>query len=319
MARAYANTKLFEREPIRSALFSLERLEELAQATAREQRSGLIERGGSLRPRLTDNARVLQDIYKQLDQAVASKRSVTPAAEWLLDNFYIVERQLGELRRALSPHLETSLPKLGSGEFAHLPRVFALAWELIEHTDSQLDLPSLVTFVKSYQQVEPLRIAELWSLSVLLRVVLLENLRRIGEQVVKARLERERANTLADQLLGLRDSDSARPLQPSATEVLLKELEQETALPIPFAYQLLQRLRDQGEVGATVHTWLERKLQQQGLNTEEVVHNEQSRQVAANVTVRNIITSLRWSAALDWQQFFESVSLVDVVLRQDPW
>ena len=100
---------------------------------------------------------------------------------------------------------------------------------------------------------------------------------------------------------------------------MLRELEQEKALPIPFAYQLLQRLRDQGEVGATVHTWLERKLHQQGLNTEEVVHNEQSRQVTANVTVRNIITSLRWSAALDWQQFFESVSLVDVVLRQDPW
>jgi cyclic beta-1,2-glucan synthetase len=319
MTRAYANTKLSERDPIRSVLFSLERLEELAQTTAREQRGRLVARGSSLRPRLADNARVLQAVYTQLDGAVTSKRSVTPAAEWLLDNFYIVERQLSELRRSLTPQFEAALPKLGTSEFVHLPRVFALAWELIGHTDSQLDLPSLVTFVRGYQQVEPLCISELWSLSVLLRVVLLENLRRVGEQVVKARLERERANTLADQLLDLRGSESPRSPHMSPTDILLRELGQEPTLPIPFAYQLLQRLRDQGEIGATVHTWLERKLHQQGLNTEEVVHNEQSRQVAANVTVRNIITSLRWSAALDWQQFFESVSLVDVVLREDPW
>ncbi len=318
MARVYTNTKLFGREPIRSTLFSLGHLEELAQATAREQRGRLTKRGSSLRPRLTENARVLQAIYMQLDHAVTSKRSVTPAAEWLLDNFYIVERQLSELRRSLTPQFETSLPKLSTGEFVQLPRVFALAWELVGHTDSQLDLPSLVTFIKGYQQVEPLRIGELWSLSVLLRVVLLENLRRVGEQVVKARLERERANTLADGLLDLQGSESVRPLPTSTTDVLLSEFGPEP-LPIPFAYQLLQRLRDQGEVGATAQTWLEHKLHQQGLNTQEVVHHEQSRQVAANVTVRNIVTSLRWSAALDWQQFFESVSLVDVVLRQDPW
>ncbi len=314
----YSNkTRAMTSDPIRGTLFSLEHLENHAQALAGEQRNVTRGRGASLRPRLLENAKILQEVYTHLDTAVANKRAITPAAEWLLDNFYIVETQLREVRRSLSAPFEASLPKLTTGEFADLPRVFALAWELIEHTDSQLDLNVLASFIKRYQRMEPLTIAELWSLSVVLRVVLIENLRRIGQQVVKARLERERANTLADQLLDLQGAESSQP-KVSDVDILLRELEQETTLPVPFASQLLQRLRDQGDVGAKVHAWLERKLQQQDLSTEEAVHREHSRQASANVTTRNIITSLRWCAALDWPQFFESVSPVDAVLREDP-
>jgi cyclic beta-1,2-glucan synthetase len=310
-------TKLKSNQPIRGVIFSLENLETHAQWLAQEQQKIITERGGSLRPRLRDNARVLKNIYLQLDKAVAKKSAITPAAEWLLDNFYIIENQTHELQRSLTSHFERSLPKLSQGDFAGLPRAFSLAWELVEHMDSQLDLTILTTFLKGYQRIEPLKIAELWSLSMVLRVILIENLRRIGEQVVKARQERERANTLADQLLDLHGSDEGNQPETSYVANLLIQLEQES-LAVPFAAQLMQRLRDQGNVEANVHTWLERKLHQQHLSIEDIFHQEQSHQAAANVTVQNVITSLRWIAALDWQRFFESVSLVDEVLRQDP-
>jgi cyclic beta-1,2-glucan synthetase len=48
------------------------------------------------------------------------------------------------------------------------------------------------------------------------------------------------------------------------------------------------------------------------------VAREHQAQGAANATVRHIISSMRWMSSIDWLEFFESVSLVDEVLRTAP-
>src|SRR6266540_937885 len=298
--------------PIRAELFGIERLEQHAESLAAAQRvmkrSG---RGRRLLPRVEDNGRVLRESYRVIANAIREERAIEPAAEWLVDNFHVVDEQLREIRDDLPPGFYRELPKLAEGPLAGYPQVYGIAWAFVAHTDSRFDPETLRRFVHAYQRVQPLTIGELWAVAITLRVVLVENLRRLAESIVRGRAARQEADALADDLLGL----SSRPGEPAGTT--LRRLE-DAPLVTAFAVQLVQRLRDQDPAVTPALLWLDQRLAAQGTTPDDIVRVEHQRQAAMNVTVRNVIMSMRLISALDWAELFESVSLVDQALQAGP-
>ena len=297
-------------EPILSELFSIERLEQHAQTLAAAQR--VTDRPGSgkaVRPRIAENGRVLLESYRILARAIKDERAITPAAEWLVDNYPIVDEQLREIRDDLPPDYYRELPKLAEGHLAGYPRVMGLAWAYIAHTDSLFDPETLRRMVRAYQSVEPLTIGELWAIAITLRILLVDNLRRLAEQIVHQRDARQMADEVADDLLGL------GPDGPEAAAGALRRLSR-NGLPTAGRVQLFQRLRDQDPAVTPALGWLEGLLAAQGTTAEETVRLEHQRQATMNVTVRNVITSMRLISWFDWAEFVESVGLVDSVLRE---
>jgi cyclic beta-1,2-glucan synthetase len=118
---------------------------------------------------VADNGRVLLHAYRVLARAIKEERSITPAAEWLVDNFHVVEEQLREIRDDLPPDYYRKLPKLADGHLAGYPRVLGLTWAYVAHSDSRFDPESLRRLVIAYQRVEPLTIGELWAVAITLR------------------------------------------------------------------------------------------------------------------------------------------------------
>ncbi len=298
-------------EPIRAELFSTERLEQHAESLAAAQAVTTVSGPGRpLIPRVQENGRVLLEYYRAIARAIQKEQLITPAAEWLVDNFYIVEEQLREIRDDLPAGYYRELPKLRSGHLEGFPRVFGVAWAFVAHTDSRFDPEVLRRFVIAYQRVQPLTIGEMWAVAITLRATLLENLRRIAEQIVSSRNAREQADRVADSLLGMEGQSIVAPAK------ILDRFEKKP-LERAFAVQLIQRLRDlDPKVGPILH-WLDERLAAQGTTADEIVRTEHQEQAAMSVTVRNIITSMRLTSAFDWQTFIESVSLVDEVLRTD--
>jgi cyclic beta-1,2-glucan synthetase len=193
--------------PISGELFSVERLEQFAAALAAEHREiDQPKRFQKLRPRLENNWEVLIAAYESLTTAIGEERSVSPAAEWLVDNFHIVEEQVREIREDLPESFYQELPKLAEGEFEGYPRIYAVAVLIITHTDSRLEVETLEKFLRSYQSVTPLTIGELWAVAITLRFALVENLRRLAWRIVVSRQEREEADMLALELLELANS-----------------------------------------------------------------------------------------------------------------
>jgi cyclic beta-1,2-glucan synthetase len=262
----------------------------------------------SLAGRLRDNETVLLAAHRSIADAAADGQAITPAAEWLLDNYHLVEEQIREIREDLPPGFYQLLPKLDGGPLRGYPRVFGLAWAFITHTDSRFEPRSLRRFVECYQQVEPLTIGELWAVAITLRIVLVENLRRAAAIIVSNRTTRQEADRLADRVLGV-DGIVAEP------DGLMRRAADGGQLPRAFAVQLVQRLRDQDPKITPALQWLEQHLSDQGTTADQIVRDEHQKQGASNVTVRNIITSMRLLSDLDWTEFFESVSLVDAQLR----
>jgi cyclic beta-1,2-glucan synthetase len=294
---------------LREEIFSIERLEQHAQSLAAAQTvSNQPGFRRSLRARLRNNEKVLLAAYRSIARAVDEGRSITPAAEWVLDNYHVVEEQIREIREDLPPGFYRQLPKLAEGPFAGLPRVFGIAWAYVAHTDSRFDPETLRRFVRAYQSVAPLTIGELWAVAITLRVVLVENLRRVAQRIVNSRAARQEADNIADRLLGV----NGQKVTPDA---LLKWPGAKRPLLPSFAVQLVQRLRDQDPRVVPALEWLEARITAQGASSENLVREEHQRQGASNVTVRNIITSMRLMSDVDWAEFFESVSLVDEVLN----
>ena len=295
-------------EPIRAELFSVERLEQHAETLAAAQavETGLT-RGRPLTPRVAENGRVLLECYRELANAIQQDHTITPAADWLIDNFYIVDDQLREIREDLPPGFYRKLPKLSAGPLQGYPRVFGVAWAFVAHTDSRFDPEVLRRFITAYQRVQPLTIGELWAVAITIGIVLVENLRRLVERIVHSRAARQQADELADQLLGSTGQLNAY------LDSLLKPFEDQP-LADAFAVQLLQRLRDVSPNVRPVLEWLDAQLTQQNKTAEGIVRLEHQQQAAMNVTVRNIITSMRLMAGFEWPDFFESVSMVDQVL-----
>ncbi|MCR4266445.1 GH36-type glycosyl hydrolase domain-containing protein [Nitratireductor sp. ZSWI3] len=293
---------------MREELFSAERLEQHAQSLAAAQ--PVTDRPPavlSLHKRLNNNAAVLLAAYRASAAELESGRGVVPAAEWLLDNYHLVEEQIHEIRDDLPPGYYRQLPKLSKGPFAGYPRVLGLAWAFVAHTDSLFEREKLRRFLVAYQRVQPLTIGELWAVAITLRIVLIENLRRLADQMTAGRAARADAAALAERLLL---SGCGR----TALETDIASRSQEPLSEV-FAAQLAKLLRNQDPETTPALGWLEERLAHQGVSVDEVVQHAQQRQGASNVTVRNIVTSMRLISDIDWAELFESVSLVDERLR----
>ena len=294
--------------PVREELFGVERLEQHAESLAAAQPVTAAPPAVlSLHARLNDNAAVLLAAYRASAAELESGGGLVPAAEWLLDNYHLVEEQIREIRDDLPPGYYRQLPKLAEGPLAGYPRVFGLAWAFVAHTDSHLDPEILRRFIAAYQRVQPLTIGELWAVAITLRIVLIENLRRLADQITVGRKVRADADALANRLL----------VSGSARSALETDISTRSSDPLSerFAAALARRLRDQDPRTTPALGWLEQRLALQGSSIDEVVRHALQRQVASAVTVRNVITSMRLISDIDWAELFESVSLVDERLR----
>src|SRR5215204_1002517 len=301
-----------DEKPFQAEFFSVERLEQYAQTLAAEHKTVTRKGRAQLLPRLEDNGRKLEAAYKALVNALREGRAISPAAEWLVDNYHIIEEQLREIRQDLPTSYYHELPKLAHGELEGYPRIYAVALELIAHTDSRLDTNTLQRFIAAYQTVAPLSIGEVWAVAITLRLALVENLRRLAIAIARARAERDEADKLADKLLELAS------LQPTSVMSFLSERVGKRELHHTFLVQLIQRLREQNPSVMPVMDWIEKQLTGQGMSVEQIIHLEHQRQAAAQVTVGNIITSMRLLSTLDWNDFFEKVSLIEPLLGKDP-
>ena len=295
--------------PIRSELFSVERLEGLAESLALEHRVAPMRRLGlPLDRRLRENTKVLSATYRTIVEALHSYKTITPAAEWLLDNFHVVEEQVREIRHDLPPGFYRKLPKLAEGPLRGQPRVIGIALAFVAHTDSAFDVEKLTRFVVAYQRVQALTIGELWALAISLRITLVENLRRLAETIGARLTAGQISDTIADRILGTATTE-AEPV--SSVRATLDR----APWTMAFAVQLARRLRDHDPDATPARRWLDAKLARAGTTTDEIIREEVQRQIATNVTVQNVITSMRLVSMVNWAEFFEGVSTVDAILR----
>src|SRR5512140_2357985 len=299
--------------PLRAELFSAEQMEQHGKALAGTHRLRVERAPDQLLARLADNEDVLLQACKLLTAAVKSNHRISPAGEWLLDNFYLIEEQIRTARRHLPKGYSRELPRLLTGPSAALPRVYDLALEMISHGDGLVDPERLGRFVATYQTVTSLKLGELWAIPIMLRLALIENLRRVAARIATDRIDRNLADYWADQM-----TESATKDPKSLILVIADMARSNPPLVSSFIAEMTRRLQGQGPALSLPLTWLEQRLSECGQTIRQLVQAENQQQAADQVSMSNSIGSLRFLSAMDWREFVESMSVVDQTLRTDP-
>jgi len=300
-------------ELLRSELFSIEQLKRHAVTLAGQHRIDPRPGPDRLLPRLADNARVLLAAYDVVTAAAAPGQRIVAAEAWLLDNFYLIEQQIGLARRHLPRGYSRQLPRLADGLSAGFPRIYDLALELISHMDGRVDSDNATHFIAAYQSTEPLKLGELWAFPIMLQLALLENLRRIGLRIAQRREELDAAVTWADRMLATAEREPKQLIQ-----LLAEFANADVPLTAPFVEEFYARLQAQGPAMAFVQTWVEQKLLEQGVTATQLSEAANRTAAANQISIANSIGSLRFIGAMDWREYVESLSVVEQTLCEDP-
>src|SRR5215217_5567370 len=149
--------------PIRGELLGPDGLAERARKLARSQ---------VVRP--------FAEAHHRLLSAAGAGTDVGPAGDWLLDNYHVVEEHIREVRESLPRSYYGELPELANGPLAGYPRVYEVAITLISHTEARIDFGNVNLFLEAFQRVAPLSIGELWAIPAVLRLGLIESVRRMA-------------------------------------------------------------------------------------------------------------------------------------------
>ncbi|HET7456622.1 MAG TPA: hypothetical protein VFJ74_03140, partial [Gemmatimonadaceae bacterium] len=361
LTSAQAERQLFG--PIRGELLGAEGLAERARevargqrllpapSSAREARRRAGRGGGPLFRRLAETQEILEEARDSLTQAADRGADVSPAGDWLLDNFYVVEEHIRETRESMPVGYYAELPKLASGTLVGYPRIYEVAIELIAHTEGRLTLDNIETFVSEFQRVTPLTIGELWAIPAMLRLGLIENVRRLGLRTTQWLRDVEQADEWAERLhraaegangadgaegsglganassAGVTAIDTAmngggaiRPLDPShaLATALAEFVNGHPPLTPAFVTRFLQLIRTT-QSSFTPLVWLEQWIAEDGgLTAEDAASRSNQRLALTQVMMANSITSLRTIARLDWKTLVEAQSVLERALRADP-
>ena len=288
--------------PIRSEIFGLQRFAQHGRSlgeTHRAARAG--SRSAAFFPRLRNNIQTLREAHRYIGIQARTGYDISPAAEWLLDNFHLIEAQLEEINEGLPRRYFRALPVLLDEPLAGLPRVYGVAWAFVAHTDGAFDEDLLTKFLSAYQETRELSLGEMWALPTTLRVVLIENLRRLAERVATNKAAREVANLCCDRI-------DSTPVE--ALDDLLALLDRRGVARVFLGQMSLRmqdgrttpqggnRASDNADARAAQHAWLRRSLP----DPAAMQAQQRADQTADNLSVSNAVTSLRAIGDADWTE-----------------
>ena len=302
-----------EEPPLRAELFSADQMAQYGKTLAASHPLASGRAADQLLPRLAANEATLVEVCKLLTSAVSDNLVISPAGEWLLDNFYLIEEQIRTAKRHLPKDYSRELPRLSHGASAGRPRVYDIALEAVAHGDGRIDGETLSRFVAAYQTITPLKIGELWAIPIMLRLAVIENLRRVAVQIAAGWVERSMAGSWADKMAATAESDPKNLIL-----VIADMAHSNPPMVSAFVAELVRRLKGRGPALALPLTWIEQSLAESGVSIDQLVQAENQQQAADQVSISNSIGSLRVLGAMDWRAFVETMSVVEQILREDP-
>ncbi len=299
--------------PLRSELFSADQMEQHGKILASTHTLVSVPHPDqNLLKRLAENEDFLFEVHDLLTETVKAKRAITPAGEWLLDNFYLIEEQIRTGKKHLPKGYSRELPRLLKGSSKGLPRVYDIAQEIISHGDGRVDPENLNRFVTAYQTITTLKIGELWAIPIMLRLSLIENLRRVAVRVAAGRIDRNLADSWADKMIEIAGKDPK-----SLILVVADMARSDPPMTTPFVSEFTRRLQSLSHILASPLTWIEQRLSDSGQTIENLIQVGNQQQAADQVSISNSIGSLRFLESMDWQKFVEAMSTVEKILMED--
>nr|WP_284680395.1 glucoamylase family protein [Aceticella autotrophica] len=264
-------------------------------------------------PKMKKNYSYIKSVYRSLNIGNRDTITLSQDAEWLLDNFYIIEEQVKEIRKSLSKGYYSGLPGLKNSILKGYPRIYGIALELISHTDGKIDEDNIINFISAYQSKVLLSSGELWALSLMLRIALIENIKCNCEKILSTQKQWKLSDEVANIIMSKNDIAFNE-----VRKIIHEKIKAVNRIPTSFFERLLQKIRNEGKEFSKLVQYIDKILAEYNTSITEITQLDHNILAARQVSIGNSITSLKYVSTLDWREIFEKLSAVEQILRQDP-
>jgi len=296
--------------------FKIDELKETAKKIAKSQR--FTNREKPLRPiqkELEDARKILIKAYREFAGAVKVNQELAPAAEWLIDNYYIIQEQFVQIKSDFPINYQKSIPRLVKGPLKGYPRIYELIENIVLYNDNVIDVFTLTEAVYSFQEEATLKIGEIWAIPILVRFILIKQLAEKAEVVLRRRRIRPKAAELVNEMLEIEDPEPGEMI--GKITLWLSSISKDEMEPFVLS-ELVNQMQSSGILTGDEKRWFEYRFRKFGLQTEEALRIEAQTQSRHQVSIQNAVVSLRDVSITEWSDFVEECSMVEKMLRLDP-
>ncbi|KAB3534392.1 glycosyl transferase [Alkaliphilus pronyensis] len=291
---------------MKDVLLNKEELEKHGKEIAKLHTITRGKKSSRLLKRIEYNFKTIAAVYLELNKKSKVKKELSPASEWLLDNFYKIEEQVKEIKLILQQDINAKYNILDKGFLKGYPRVYVIAMELVSHTDGLIEENIIKDFINSYQSKRVLSIEEIWSISLMLKIALLENIRIICEKIQRTEEE------------WISAEDTIKHQEEKLINIVKANIVSNQRINTSYIEHLIRKLRHEGTDSVEITNLIEKKLLEYNISLKELIEEEHRSQAARKISIGNSITSINTIAAIDWNQLAEELSIVEGILRTDP-
>ncbi len=300
----------FNTTPMPLEIFNADQMENYGLNLALSHKITKTQTKNLLLKKLSACENTLMEVSKILSKKDDGNECFSPAREWLLDNFYLIQENIYNIRLHLSKKYGRSLPQL-TGSIKGYPRIYDIALQVIQHSDGRWDLEKLNRFIAAYQETKPLKIGELWAIPIALRIALIERLSNAAVKIVADSNDRNVAAFWAERMIEVAVSNPKKVVLTIADMTRSKVVMSST-----FIAELERHFRTAGL--SFPISWIEQQLAEEGLTIDDLIKDQNKQQATLQVTISNSITGLRKVSEVNWRAFVENASIVEKILSLDP-
>ncbi|MDT8718698.1 cyclic beta 1-2 glucan synthetase [Clostridium sp. 19966] len=249
--------------------------------------------------------------HDYIDKEIDEKYDMVPAAEWLLDNLYLIQKEYKDIKSSMPSSYYRNLPTISKGMMKGYPRVYHIAIELVCHTDGLIDENVIEAFIGAYQKNTILSSGELWALPIMIRIALIQNISQIVNKIVYAIEEKKRGEQFGENII---NAYTEKKLDFNLESLKKKSI----SFSSHFVESLIKVLRDNGVDNENIYAWINENLESNQKNLDMVISGEHQKQAGFQLSLGNSITSIRNVTSLNWKDTFERLNYAEAILRADP-
>lgn len=250
--------------------------------------------------RLIENKKYIKLVCKLLEEHIKLKIPIHSAGEWLLDNYYLIEKSVKTIEKNLTLNKYMRLPAIAEDGFA---RVYAIANEIISNTDGKINENNLIDYLEAYQNQKKLYMQEIWDIGLFLQICIIEKIRNISEKIFITQMQRYKAQNMVNRFIE-------------------RKREKKFNIDVNSRYSFIEflsyKLRQYGRISIPYIDALDKEIRKAGMTLDDVISREHFDIALKTLSMKNCIMSLKTIERINNVNIFERVSAVEKILKEDP-
>ena len=262
-------------------------------------------------PRVKDNFEYITEVYNILTEHVKLGIPIHPAGEWILDNYYIIEKTVKTIIKDMTLKKYTSFVGLENGNYKGFARIYVLASEIVAYTDGVIDRNNLSNLLQAYQSKKNLSMEEIWNIGIFLQIALLENIRGICEKIYSSQIQKYKVENIIERLVENKDNLKFK-------NIPVTKNYGNSEMKYPFIEYMSYRLKQYGRQAYSFLNILEEQVDKMGLSISEVIQKEHFDIALKKISMGKSITSINTIIRVNFLEIFEQINGVEELLKNDP-